>query len=452
MKNINFLYEFMTPNGVLPLGYEIIDIPIIFNEINDSLIGINNGVMRTVPNPKFHVSNNTSDIFDTLSEYLPIHRKLVSQLNTNDDYNLFVITSTNDETIVEYVSRLNFDYIFTKKSFSLFKKNDNVKLIFIDNKEGCLEYTDNFFKNIHAFVEKYFLKNNKVIFITNTSNIKQIYENYLTKHNLSSFMICETINFYIDGEPGKNIIKYQSTTNNYETDKIIERGTEYSLDCEPSKKERTKYFLCLNRNSGRLHRPKMVLNLIQRGLFDKGLISLFKSTEFDNFCEQSENIDYKLHIKEKYPFVIDYEDAVAVADMHNYFTKKDMWNDTYFSVVNETGVTNGSIFITEKTIRPMIYFHPFIVYGNPHTLAELRKLGFETFPEFFDESYDMIEDEQERLSVIVTNIERLCSLNLHQLHELYHSVYPKLIHNRNLLVKFSVEGVIKNKFLQTISV
>jgi hypothetical protein len=441
----------MTPNGFLPLGYEIIDISIIFSEINDSLDGISNGVIRTIPNPRFHISNNTSDIFDTLSEYFHIHRKLVSELNTNDDYNLFVITSTNDETIVEYVSRLNFDDIFTKKSFSLFKKNNNVKLVFIDNKEGCLEYTDNFFKNIHIFVEKHLLKNNKVIFITNTYNIKQIYENYLTKYGVSSFMICETINFYIDGEPGKNIIKYENTTNNYEIDKIVERGTEYSLDCEPLKDLRTKHFLCLNRNSGRLHRPKMVLNLIQRGLFYKGLISLFKSTEFDNFCEQLENIDYKLQIKEKYPFIIDYEDANSVADMHNYFTKKDMWNDTYFSIVNETGVTNGSIFITEKTVRPMIYFHPFIVYGNPYTLAELRKLGFETFPEFFDESYDMIENEQERLSAIINNVEKICSLPLNELHELYHSLYPKLIHNRNLLVKFSMNGVIKNKFLQTIT-
>lgn len=453
MKNINSLYEFVTPNGFLPMGYEITDIPIIFSEINDTFAGINNGVLRTINKPMFRVSNNTPDVFDLLSEYFEIHRKLVHQIsddNLKQDHNLFVITSTNDETIVEYVSRVNLDNIFTKKSFFLFKQYDSVKLLFIDNKEGCIEYTDDFFGNIHTFTRKHFIKSNKIIFITNTSNIKQIYENYLAKHDLPSFMVCESINFCVEGEPGKNIVKYEHTTDNYEVDKIVERDTEYSLDKVPLTHPRDKHFLCLNRNSGRLHRPKLILNLMQHNLFNKGLVSLFKSHAFDNFCEEPENIEYKLQIQEKYPFIIDYEDADAVAGMHNYFTKTDMWNRAYFSIVNETGVSKGSIFITEKTIRPMIYFHPFIVYGNPNTLKELRNMGFETFPEFFDESYDTIEDENERLSAIIANVERVCFLSLEELHALYHSVHHKLVHNKNLLIKFATDGHIKNKFSHAI--
>lgn len=264
-------------------------------------------------------------------------------------------------------------------------------------------------------------------------------------------MICDHINFCVHGQPGKNIIRYENTTNNYEVDKIVERGTEYSISAAPHTNMREKHFLCLNRNSGRIHRPKLVLELIRNDIFDKGLVSLFKSQDFDNFCELPQNIHFKTHIKEKYPFIVDYEDADAVADMHNYFTKKEMWDRTYFSVVTESCTIKESVFITEKVVRPMIYFHPFIVYGNPNTLREVRNMGFETFPEFFDESYDTIEDENERLNAIIENVKKLCSLSLEELHNLYQSVYPKLVHNRNLLSSLERDNFVVNKLLHLIS-
>ena len=453
---VNFLYEFLTPNGYLPLGYQLKDIPILFSEINDGLVDMDDVTLRMIDNSSFRISKTTLDIFHLISEYVSnTDRVLVHNLSNEqleNDINIFAIASTFDQTIVDYISRVDLDNILSKKSFKLLKNYDSVKVLFIDDKEGCLEYSDDFFRNIYNFVEKHKISNKKVVFVTNTSNIKQIYDNYLRKYNLTSFMLCESINFFVEGEPGKNILKYESMTNNYEVNNVIERNIKYSLDVKPISHTRNKHFLCLNRNSNRLHRPRMILNLIERGLFDKGLISLLRSTEFDDFCEVPENIEYKLKIKEKYPFVIDYEDATEVANMHNYFTEKDMWNDTYFSVVNETGVSGGAIFITEKTIRPMIYFHPFIVYGNPNTLSELRKLGFETFPEFFDESYDTIENEVERLSMILNNVERVCNLSIEELHRLYNSVQGKLLHNRNLLTDFFINGSIKNKFLQTINV
>lgn len=448
----------MTPNGFLPFGYELTDLPIIFSVINEDLFTRAHTTTRIIKSNKFEVSANTEDIFDVMSEYFEgtdrFNRVLIKDINRKqlkNDYNLFAVTPLHNESIVEYVSILNFEDMFSKKSFRLFEEEASVKLVFIDNKEGGYEYPDKFFDNIYTFVNKYKLQSNKIIFITNTSNIKEIYEDYLNRHNIPSFMICDSINFCIYGQPGKNIIRYENTTNNYEADKIIERETEYSISLAPHTNLREKYFLCLNRNSGRFHRPKLVLELIRNGIFDKGLVSLFKSQEFDNFCEKLENIHFKTHIKEKYPFIVDYEDADAVADMHNYFTKKEIWDATYFSVVTESSTIPKSVFITEKVVRPMIYFHPFIVYGNPNTLKELKNMGFYTFPEFFDESYDTIEDENERLNAIIENVKRLCALSVEELHNLYCSVYPKLVHNRNLLSSLEKDSFVANKFLHLIS-
>ncbi len=457
MPQINFLYEFMTPNGYLPLGYQQKDLPIIFSETNDRLDIKPNVSTRMVRDDNVFVSNSTEDMFNVLSE--PIndcsHRVLMQDISVEqlrDDYNILVITTVHEQGITKYIKSIDLDDLFSKKTLSIFKQYDSVRLVFIDEKEGAYIYEDEFFKKFQSFANKHNLKENKIVFITNTSNIKQIYQDFLNRNNVSSFMICDTINFCIDDNPGQNILRYEGTTNNYEINSIVERGTEYSIDPRPTiGGTRKKHFLCLNRNSSRFHRPKLVLDLIGSDVFDKGLVSLFRTPEFDKFCEQEQNVLYKLLIKEKYPFVIDYDDPDYVADMHNYFTKRDMWNDTYFSLVTETDVKNGPVFITEKTIRPMIYFHPFIVYGNPNTLAELHKMGFETFPEIFDESYDTIEDENERLSSIMRSVTKLCSLPLEDLHKLYFSVYPKLVHNRNLLVEFTKTQRLRNKFLHLIS-
>lgn len=458
MKKINFLYEFITPAGFLPIGYQINDLPIIFSESNDKSDGFFHEVIRMANDPNFRVSKGTRDLSDNIAEHLPkdiiSNKVLIKDLTTaqcKDDHNLFVISSVHDDPFVDYVSTLDFDNIFTKTTFTIFKTYNSIKLILIDNKEGGTNYPDKFFSNIYNFTNKHNFKKNKIIFITNTSNIEEIYKNYLKRYELQSFMTCTSINFYIEAEPGTNIVQYGYTTDDYKENKIIERGIEYSLDNTPSLSIRDKYYLCLNRNSARRHRPQIILELIRNNLFDNGVISLLKSDAFDNFCELPENIEFKTKIKEKYPFVIDYENESTVANMHNYFTTKEMWNDTYFSIVTESSITGPSIFITEKIVRPMIYFHPFIVYGVPNTLTELRKLGFETFPEFFDESYDSIENDVERMLAIVQNVKRLCSLSIEELHGLYHSVYPKLIHNRNLLISMHKENLVGNKLLQLIN-
>jgi hypothetical protein len=455
MKNINFLYEFKTPMGYLPIGYKLKDLAIILSDIADGKLSDFNRTYRY--NYKF-LPSTTYDPFDLLVEFMDhsdykFSRKLVKDLSDEDiekDYNLFVITTLHDEIVTQYAAHFAEDSILSKKSIELLKNNNNFKLILLDDKEGSIDYTgSNFFYNLHKFIKKYELSSEKLIFITNTSNIKKIYDKYLIDNNINSFMKCESINFIVCSSPGTNIIRYESTTDGFSNDYIIEHEIKYSIPERPLKDLRKNYFLSLNRNSGRLHRPRMILELIKRNLFEKGLISLHRSDDFDQFCELSQNVDYKVHIKDKYPFTLDYEDPNFVADMHNFFTEKEMWEHTYFSVVAETSIIHQSIFLTEKVVRPMIYFHPFIVYGSPGTLSALKHLGFQTFPEFFDESYDEEIDDTHRLNLITDDVEKLCKMPIEELHKLYLSVEDKLIHNRNLLVDMTKKYYVHNKFINT---
>jgi hypothetical protein len=49
----------------------------------------------------------------------------------------------------------------------------------------------------------------------------------------------------------------------------------------------------------------------------------------------------------------------------------------------------------------MVHRQPFIVVGPYKTLEKLREFGYKTFNEFWDESYDNIEDPNERMLKIV---------------------------------------------------
>jgi hypothetical protein len=83
----------------------------------------------------------------------------------------------------------------------------------------------------------------------------------------------------------------------------------------------------------------------------------------------------------------------------------EWYNDTYFSLVSETRINNQfELHITEKTFKPIAFYHPFLIWGQPRVLEHLTSLGFETYGNLFDESYDLEFDSIKRLNKILDNI------------------------------------------------
>jgi hypothetical protein len=76
------------------------------------------------------------------------------------------------------------------------------------------------------------------------------------------------------------------------------------------------------------------------------------------------------------------------------------WYDsTAFSMVVETKISQPT-FISEKTFKPIAYYHPFIVWGSAYSLQYLHEQGFETFGHVIDESYDTELDNEKRLQMV----------------------------------------------------
>lgn len=70
----------------------------------------------------------------------------------------------------------------------------------------------------------------------------------------------------------------------------------------------------------------------------------------------------------------------------------NVYNQTAYSVVAETCFHDNFSFYTEKTSKPIIAKRLFVMFAGRGYLANLRRLGFQTFNGIIDESYDCEPD------------------------------------------------------------
>ena len=90
----------------------------------------------------------------------------------------------------------------------------------------------------------------------------------------------------------------------------------------------------------------------------------------------------------------------------------DQYIDTYFSLVTETVFDYPYSFRTEKIWKPIAIGHPFIVASNAGYYRDLHNMGFQTFGHMIDETFDSIENHQDRMNRIVNIVKDLCQQDL----------------------------------------
>lgn len=140
-------------------------------------------------------------------------------------------------------------------------------------------------------------------------------------------------------------------------------------------------------------------------------------------------------------FRINDDTDINDSSWQRYFNP-DWYNCTAFSIVAETTVCNSEpLFVTEKTFKPIAFQHPFIIFGQTGVLKYLKSLGFETFENIFDESYDNVYEIDTRLKNIVEQINNYSHKNYDLL------TIEKMQHNKEL---FFNEELVKTKIIKEI--
>jgi hypothetical protein len=78
----------------------------------------------------------------------------------------------------------------------------------------------------------------------------------------------------------------------------------------------------------------------------------------------------------------------------------------------------------------------------------MRSIGYKTFPELFDESYDDIINHTDRLLAVVDSVEKACKIDDKEFYDIYcREIIPKVYHNRELASSKGLKQKIWKKFI-----
>tara|TARA_B100001939_G_C16941723_1_gene618555 strand:- start:1138 stop:2463 length:1326 start_codon:yes stop_codon:yes gene_type:complete len=202
---------------------------------------------------------------------------------------------------------------------------------------------------------------------------------------------------------------------------------------------RKKKTICLN-NYEKRHRTEIV-----------NLLDYYKDDVFISYREHGIYLDKEVTPK----FNKNFE--------HDFFRNQDsppyrIISNTYSWIATETlfygsnpGTYNDNFqtlegFVTEKTLKAFYFELPVLIVGLPRTYLHLRSIGYQTFPEFWDESFDTEENDSVRLELIKREIQKFLDKPIQEIHEMFWSpeIQNKLENNKNLFLKYAKNDPFSN--------
>jgi hypothetical protein len=201
-------------------------------------------------------------------------------------------------------------------------------------------------------------------------------------------------------------------------------------------KDYTYDYITFNRlvSNDRSYRCYFVSLLAEKSLLKQGQVSFGLDTEQASWQEEIVDPNTKLspkavaHIQTHLPketLVIDSEHVLgsASADIPRCA------NDSFWHIVTETVFYYDKLHLTEKIFKPIVMKQPFMLLGAPGNLAYLKRYGFKTFEGIIDESYDLIQDNDQRIEAVVTQLAWYCSLSTEEKRAVIEAIAPIVEYN-----------------------
>lgn len=117
------------------------------------------------------------------------------------------------------------------------------------------------------------------------------------------------------------------------------------------------------------------------------------------------------HLKSLLPKTVDKDFTPIGEGMRVHGEKIPYWlyQKAYFHIINEANTWHDPnyLFISEKTYHCINSKTPFLLCGQPFTLKHLREIGFKTFNDYWDESYDEELNTDKRGDMICNVIDQI---------------------------------------------
>jgi len=286
------------------------------------------------------------------------------------------------------------------------------------------------YRVFHQLFNDYNLPPSQIIYSTGNLIENEVYRAWCTEHNISECMNVVGVNMFA-----------HTFANGY-----IFSTDDSQISCTDHLKYKAKNDIKLFNSLNRVvrdHRVAMTSMLNYYNLVDDNLVSQDKypayyATEFSPWQREFDphpafEHSNMVNINSKLPLVLD-TNQFEINKATHFF--KEVYLDSWISLITETYCTElntDTIFFSEKIYKPIRARQPFILVGQYNALSKLKDEGFMTFSEFWDESYDTIENNTLRLEAICLLLKDLSKLSKPQWLAMYMKMMPILEHNMNLL-------------------
>lgn len=237
----------------------------------------------------------------------------------------------------------------------------------------------------------------------------------------------------------KKVIKYFKENNLL--DRLVWRGNGLNPQFKPQVRfEPISFWLGRNINHCIEITPRK---------FDYNFLSLYRGfkqirEDFHNFLQDTDvlnktlysyNSEYEVapHWTNDYMISLDNESVTAPMLM----TPGPYYLNTFCSIIYEALWSEKVVFPTEKLNKCLMVGHPFIIVSTPRYLANIKKIGFNTFGNWWDESYDDEVDDTKRFQKLQKVVLEINEWDLKKCEEVFKEMLPTLIHNQNLVKELS---------------
>lgn len=260
-------------------------------------------------------------------------------------------------------------------------------------------------------------------FLLNDSNCIVLYDDYdnpvKVAHQRATMLEIDSMCSYagqitcvIDGE---------ITEPDFPNIEIVHRQSAFILRLMPRlqfgeiKKQNCERDFLLTMGKQVLHRDRLWDQLTQRGLLSRAHAKYHRGKHYDEWLGKSNPLS---QVREVHHW--------QVYELH---PSPDLYSNTWFEIVPEC-TFEKFIYITEKTVKPISTKTPFLIVSNPGYLKHLHKIGFRTFGDYIDESYDDIIDLDQRIKSVLDQVQRILDRGSEQF---YHETKSVLDHNHKYL-------------------
>lgn len=317
---------------------------------------INNDETVNSIQPRFQVCpliNTATRMTETSDLYLHTNENYVIPVGVNGSIEQWTMAGLKEDSLFNY---LNERYLKDMR--------EGRAILLIDySLEG---YQNSWlFRWFHNECEKFKIPPQSVVYTVGNTLVDEQYEYWADMHGIDDRIKCI---------PYSGFEEFIYTVSTKEDQVTVDDHLEYKKNNE------TWTFNCPQKRA-RMHRKKFFEKLQQNNLVETNLCSLVEEGYYIN--GEKHDRDWGYYINRLHP---------------DYCLK------TFVTVVSEPQYYSDelTVFNSEKIFKPIACNHPFIILGSKGSLKYLKKRGYKSFSDYFDESYDTLDDDERMQAIIDT--------------------------------------------------